>query len=106
MPRCTFWWIGFLGIVPACALFECLLIRGKTVAIFYIDKGPSEEVPFVGGFEPGALGWEVCSPIQIADGGLNAGEFVDIVDCLHGDGRLTIKSDLMLLQTSFVVGTL
>ena len=71
--------------VPSLGFFR---LREAFVDIFHVYQGPGEKISFPIGLEPIGFGGKPIHSVQVADGGLYAGEFVDVVDCLTQRGAV------------------
>ena len=73
--------------VPSLDLFR---LREAFVDIFHVHQGPGEKFSFPDGLEPSGFGGKPSRSVQVADGGIHAGEFVDLVDCLTRRGAVPV----------------
>ena len=63
--------------------FLCFLgFREVLCDIFCIDEWPGKIISFAYGLEPGGFCWEACRAMEVANGGLDAGEFIYVVEVL------------------------
>ena len=65
--------VVFLGFLP---------LKKKLVDVNYVDEGPGEIVVIPDAIEPVGFGWESYGVMEVAHFFFNAGQFVDIIDCL------------------------
>ena len=66
----------------ACALFGFLQTWGSICGHFSRSQEARREISVPDGLEPSVFGGKPSRGVQVADGGLHVGEFVDVVDCL------------------------
>ena len=50
--------------------------------VFDVDEGPGEVFSLANGLDPCALCWETRRVMEVSDGGIDARELIDVVDCL------------------------
>ena len=60
-----------------------------SVDIFHIHQRPGEKISVTDGLEPSGFVGEPSRGVQVADGGLHSGEFVDVVNCLTRRGAIS-----------------
>ena len=58
------------------------------VEIFHVHQGPGEKISFPDNLEASGFGGKPRRDVQVADGGIHAGEFLDVVDCLTRRGAV------------------
>ena len=72
--------------VPSLGLFG---LGEASVDIFYVHQGSGEKISVPDGLEPSGFGGEPSRGKQVAYGGLHAGEFIDVGDCLTRQGAVS-----------------
>ena len=69
--------------VPSLGLFG---LGEASIDIFYVHQGSGQKISVPDGLESSSFGGEPSRGLQVADGGLHAEEFVDVVYCLTRQG--------------------
>ena len=71
--------------VPSLGFFR---LGEAFVDIYYIHQGLGEKISFLDGLEPSGFGGKPRRGVQVGDGGLHYGEFLDVVYCLTRRGAV------------------
>ena len=88
-------WAHVLALAAHVSEYSFLRFREVLVNVFYVDERPGEEISGLNGFEPCRFGGKPDGGVEVADGGFDAGELVDVVDCVTVGGPCAHRRDVL-----------